>query len=108
MAAEGLEVSSCGEGKVIHPAEFLFTVLSLFLGVRSFRVCTAYCCCFSQSGFQGHCLEEAGVVPVSYLISGAKMEGKHSAFLFSKASSCFKLIKIGRKTSVNLLGYFKK
>lgn len=58
--------------------------------------------------FQGHCLEEAGVVPVSYLISGVKMEGKHSAFLFSKASSCFKLIKVGRKTSVNLLGYFKK
>lgn len=53
MAAEGLEVSSCGERKVIHPAEFLFTVLSLFLGVRSFRVFTAYCCCFSQSGFPG-------------------------------------------------------
>lgn len=56
--------------------------------------------------FQAHCLEEAGVVPVSYMISGAKMGGKQSAFLFSKASSCFKLIKIGRKTSVNPLGYF--
>lgn len=56
--------------------------------------------------FQGHCLEEAGVVPVSYLISGAKMEGRHSAFLFSKASSCFKLIKIGGKIPVTPLGYF--
>ena len=43
--------SWCGERKVIHPAEFLFTVLSLFLGIRSFRACTAYCCRFSQSGF---------------------------------------------------------
>ena len=83
-AAGGLEVWSwSGERKVVHPAGFLFTVLSLFLGVGCFRACTAYCCCFSQSGFPRSLSRRSWCSP-SVLSDFWSKDGKHSAFCFQR------------------------